>query len=524
MILIPYVSYSQADVSIGSPYRVIDAEDKYYFHQDDEIMSVKINNAISIQKFNAQNLRFQKIKVYDDMPNGHVIERVMEFNNRYFVFYSLWDRKNEKEQLFYREIDFKEGAFIGKGTRIVTVDGKITGSFVRTGFYRFGVVDKFGFQLSFDESKMLIQYRLKPEIRSDAKSYDIIGMSIFDKEMALVWNKEVKMPYTEKKMNILDYSIDSEGNTFILSTVYEDNTTDVKKKKDEEANYHIELLRIKANSSDITVTPVSLKDKFINKLWLYESPFGYMICAGFYNNGKDLDDADGILMFNVGKEGELFEMVSYEIPVEILNQYASKKSVRKNDKKDEEGSAEFANLELRKLIVDEDGGVLLIGEQYYMVSHTSYSTNGRMSTYYTYHYNDMLITKINGAGNLAWMRKLPKRQIGGRGQGGMSYEYLRVENDHYFLFLDNEKNLDLPLDEVPANHSDGKGGFLTSYKIKDTTGEVRKTSILDTRNVKGMEVYQFLTSRIVPLKANEFAFEVYKKRKEDIFVKVVLND
>ena len=50
-------------------------------------------------------------------------------------------------------------------------------------------------------------------------------MYVFEKNMAQVWNKEVKMPYTEKKMNNLDYSVDSEGNGYMLTTVYDDNST-----------------------------------------------------------------------------------------------------------------------------------------------------------------------------------------------------------------------------------------------------------------------------------------------------------
>ena len=52
-----------------------------------------------------------------------------------------------------------------------------------------------------------------------------------------------------------------------------------------------------------------------------------------------------------------------------------------------------------------------------------------------------------------------------------------------------------------------------------------KISLLDAGDVKGIEVYQFKTSRIVPLALeNEFIFEVYKKKKEDVMIKVTIND
>jgi hypothetical protein len=122
------------------------------------------------------------------------------------------------------------------------------------------------------------------------------------------------------------------------------------------------------------------------------------------------------------------------------------------------------------------------------------------------------------------MKKLPKRQEGGAGFGGMSYCYFISDKNHYMIFLDNEKNMDLPLTEVPARHVDGAGGFLTAYKINDASGAAEKVSLLNTRDVNGMEVFQFAPHRIMATDVNTLVFEAYKKKKEDILVKIVLED
>ena len=522
LALAPLLGYSQALITTGTPYGVVDAPDKYYFYQGNEILGIKITDReITVQKWDAEKLVFKNIRVYDDMPRGWVLERVLEFNKRYYVFYSLWDKRAELEQLFYREVDFSQGTFKGEGVQLLTVEGKITGTMVSTGFYRYDVQDKFDFHTSYDQSKLLVQYRVKPAIRNDAKSYDIIGMNVFNQDLSLLWKKEVEMPYTEKKMNNLDYTVDSEGNTYILTTVYEDNTTDIKKSKKGPANYHVELLRVNAHSAKIEITPITLADKFINKIWFYESATSHIVCAGFYNKGKVRGNASGVLLFKVTKAGKVADMANYDIPVDVINLYESERSQRKNLKKDQKEGAEFEELELQELILEDDGSLLLIGEQHYIKTH--YTSNGRTtSVSYTYHYDDLLVTKIDGNGNLAWMRKLPKRQIGGRGRGGMSYKYMKAGDEHYFLYLDNVKNMELPLNKVPAAHSDGRGGYLTAYTVHNNTGKVDKTSILDTRDVEGIQVYQFLTTRILPLHSGTFVFEVYKKKKEDIWVRVQL--
>lgn len=517
------LAVSQPKITVGKPYAVIDADSKYYFSSKGEILTVKVTpkaKAIILQKMNAEGLTFQKIKLYDDFPRDFQVEKITEFKNRYYVFYSLWE--NDEEQLFSREIDFAAGSFKGAGKKIISVNEKITGSLTRTGFWRFSASDKFDFYFSYDSTSMVVQYRLKPEKKNDSKNYDVIGMHVFDKDLKEKWAKKIQMPYTEKKMDNLDYSVDSKGNVYIVTRIFNDNTTDLKKRGEDDANYNLEILKVAASTGTITSTKVNVADKFVKTIWLYESAQSHMICAGFYNIGKNTANADGVILFKLSPDGKLFDFNSYEIPVSILNQYASGKSKRSNDRKDNNDKAEFENLSLQQVVVQDDGSIVLVSEQSYVQSHTSYM-NGRSSTYYTYHSNDIFVTKITASGKLAWMNKLPKRQQGGAGFRGMSHRYFLGSENHYFMFLDNEKNLDLPLTEVPAMHIDGAGGFLTAYKVNDKTGEVSKISLLDTRNVNGMEVFQFAPHRMMATAPNTLVFEAYKKKKEDILVKVVVN-
>lgn len=516
---------TQPEVMLGAPYKVVDASRKYYFSKDGEILSIKVaGEKMFLQKHSVSGLREVIREEYTDFPAKYVLEKVIEFNDRYFVFYSLWDKPNQTEQLFVREIDFDQTRFVGEARALIKIVGKVAGSFALKGYWRGEVTDKFDFYTSHNDSKLLIQYRVKPEVKNDAQSYDVIGFNVYDSNLQHIWSKEVQMPYTEKAMNNLSYSVNSEGEAYVLSMVYEDNTTDLKKSKHGPPNYHIELLKIKPNSSVVETTRVYLKDdkKFINYIRFFENNSEWMTCAGYYNLGKDSDAASGIFLFKIDKEGKILEENTYAIPLEILNQYVSAKAVKKNEKQEEKkGGAEFKDLELVDLIYYEDGSLILLGEQYYMKSHTTY-VNNRTYTYYTYHYNDILATKIDKDGKLAWMHKLPKRQTGKSWLGGMSYEYMYSEAGHYLLFMDNLNNLELDMQSVPATHMDGAGGFLTAYKIDDETGRVDKISIFNSRNVNGMPIFQFLTRRIIPTDENEFVVEVYKKKKEDILIKVKL--
>jgi hypothetical protein len=512
---------AQTRITVGKPYGVIDAEGKIYFVRNGEILTVKIRNKnVTLQKMDAVTLAFQKIRLYDDFPKDCQFEKITQFKDHYYVFYSAW--KEDRERLYCREIDFASGNFAGPGQEIFSVEEKLTGSLLRTGLASMAVSDKFDFFFSYDSSAMLVKYRLKPEIRKDDKNYDVIGMHVFDQHLHPRWSRHIRMPYTEKRMDNLDYSIDVAGNVYLATRVFDDNTTDQRKPGEDNANYHLEVLKVSAGTGAITHTTIKVADKFVETIWLYESVKGYMVCAGFYNTGKDLDNADGIMMFKLQQNGSLEDMSFFEIPVEILNQYASSRTQRRNERKDSEQRAEFESLALREIVMQKDESLLLLGEQRFIRTYYSY-INGQPNSNVTFHANDMLVTKISKDGKLQWMKKLPKRQSGSGYDDGMSYRYVTSGEHHYFLFLDNEKNLNLPITEEPVSHSAGRGGFLTAYKVNDDTGEVEKISLLDTRDVNGMEVYQIAPYRMMSTAPNTLVFEAYKKKKEDILVKVVLD-
>ena len=121
------------------------------------------------------------------------------------------------------------------------------------------------------------------------------------------------------------------------------------------------------------------------------------------------------------------------------------------------------------------------------------------------------------------MKKIPKSQAGGMGIGGMSFKYCNSNNYHYLVFLDNVKNIDLPIDETPAGHRDGMGGYLTAVKVSDSDGSLSKSSILNGREIEDFQMHQFAVSRVFQTSQNSFMFEVYKKKKEDVMIKVTLN-
>ena len=487
---------SQEKVQIGVPYPVVDAGIKKYFTYKNLIISVKVDRGkFFLQTYNTDKLTLEKVAVFEDFPRGFRIEKFIELKDRIFILYSLWDRATEKEKFFTREIDPLKCSFVEKGKKLLEVSGKIS--------------SRFSCLTSHDKGKLFIQYRNKAKFRNDSKNKDVIGMWVYDDNLQKLWGGDIEMPYTEEKMDNLQYTINSDGDVFLLAIVRDLDAAPVLSER--------RLIKFAGPNADITEKVINFPEgKSGGNLSFFEDGTGSLVLAGYSGTTE-------VAKINLGKGDGDFQFDYYDIPLDIINLNLKARKVKKNNKKESKNkTVGLSNLVPTNLYLHNDGSMVVVGEQYHVVVHTSTDANGNTRTTYTYHYDDILVTKINKDGSLAWMRKLPKRQHGKKPQGSMSFKLIEGVDDLYFVYMDNIKNLGLGDDDEPVRHADGKGGFLTAYKVGYETGSVKRISLLDSRNIKEMKMYQFKLSRISSVTPDEFVFEVYKKKKEDVLIKVEL--
>lgn len=353
--------------------------------------------------------------------------------------------------------------------------------------------------------------------KSDAKNYDVLGFYVFNASMEKQWGGEVKMPYTEKQMNNLAYGVNKDGNAYMLAYINESKTFEL-------LNITPDL-KIKANKIDIDGKLV------FQELRLQESSDGNLTCIGYYATGLDVMvnwagaavlsfNTNGILDFKVDPTGKVLHKYDFEFPLDLINQYESKRAKAKNTKKEGEGKAGINDLKIIDVIWDANGSTTIIGEQQYMRKEMVITSMENV-----YYYGDVIATKYDASGKIIWMKKLPKTQTTEKtSKGGLSIRSIPGKGANYILYLDNPKNIELKMEDVPARHQDGKGGFITAYKIDDATGSIEKHTIFDIRDIQGTEAFQFKVSRIFQAMDKVFMLEIYIKGKEDTMVKMELNN
>ncbi len=506
-------------LSKSTPYDVVDAGSKEYFSVGDGMtVSVKTRGEmVTLQKFDSKALKEVKRKVYTDFPKYTKVQEILQVEGHLYYIFEAFDKASRKFSVFSREINVEDLTF-GKIQTLLTTDREVVAGLAPVGtvqMFGFGppLGNKFEVVKSFDGTKILVRYRLKPKSKKDAVNHDELGFYVFDNTMKQLWGKEVEMPYTEKDMNNLAYTVSGDGTAYMLAHI---NTTK-----------SLELFTVTADK--FTTKPLDVKkDLVFQKFDLREDDKGNILCAGFYATGIEFKygfggsafvfNTNGVYYFKFNSQGDVIDAHDYEFTIDFINQYSTEREKDKADKREKEGKAGIPDLVMKEFKVEADGSIVLLGEQVY-VRNEFYGPKQQT----VWHFADVITTKIARNGDVVWLKKLPKNQAGLRGQGGMGTKYMRGKDAHYVMFLDNVKNANLSMDKAPAPHKDGAGGFLTAYKINDVTGEVEKHSILDVKNLKGTEIHQFNPSRIFDVSEGIFLLETYIKGKKDMMAKIELN-
>ncbi|WP_341905612.1 hypothetical protein [Fluviicola taffensis] len=495
---------SEVKITKSEAYPVVDAYSKtYYKVANDEILAIKrVKEGYLFQKFSGDQLNLKSSFTEAFSFKGVSNYGTYELDSRLVMMYSILDKKAGSETLYAQSIDKEKGAFDGDPKVLLTVEKEISSfGFVRTSF------NLFSFDISADKKMFAVKYRYKPAVKDDSKNNDVFGMHVFDSDLNQKWNADFTMPYTESLIDNLDFSVDSEGNGFFLIKKYKEE-----KKMRNRNNPDNESVAILIASADGSLKEVefNLGESMIDDVIMKENKNGDIICAGYYRKPKSYG-VDGTFVSILDSKGNLSTPKFYEFSLDFIKKYKriSERGKKKMAEADENDNLTLANLTMSDVEILDDGGIVLAGEIFYITTYTDSKGN----THTTYHYDDVIVVKINADGELGWMQKFPKRST------VESFRLFTSQKCTYILFTDNPKNADLPDDQSP-HASFAKERFVIAYKTDNMTGERKHLALFGFKQIDGTPVYQYAANRVIPLTDNSFAIELYIKQKSDMMFKV----
>lgn len=516
--------FNDYNISFSTPYPVIDGT-KYYYNHDGYTLAFKVNKeGLHIQKFDfSASPVLIKQNTIGGLPQRLSYELITTRNDITYFFYSVYDKK--REELFAFEIDLENLTMKGESRVLITKDSEFFGTL----YYgnRVSVVDDFRIKFSDDESKILICYLNEQESIWKKKIYHRAGFHVYDHDLNLLWEDEVKMSKNAKEMDITNFQLDNAGNVYINTRHW--HKTSRKEFVRKKLNYYWEVMKVKASTGEVSTFSFDLDNKAECGTRVFMTGDGHIVYTGTYKLDKKVEHANGVSYLKSDLNGNVLAHKFHQIPVDVINKHVLRHEAGQNEYKFKRkmfADVYFPYLSISEAFMNEDGSILIHGEKSY---HKKIGEN------HVKHFKENIFAcKLDKNGDVMWMQSLGKRQSNSFSEwGSISYKHMIIEGEHYFVFMDHYDNEQLPDDKPAAmyQHLPSNKGRLVAYRVNDENGNVQKLNILDTQNVvlddteePSRTFNQFGTYRVLPLPGNAFGVEMYAGEKEDVFIKIGITE
>lgn len=502
-------------ITVGKPYKLTKGQPRNYFYDGRYTIALKTldRRVVTVQCFDTQTNTEVRRNVYTDLPE-HEVQPPIKSNGNFYYLYHFYNRQEKTQQLCSRKVNVSQGTL---EPPVVICSTSPTVPILYEEDITPILPVHFKVTRSFDSSRVLITYRVKPRTRNDDANFDVWGYHILDRDLKPVWNKEVQMPYVQTKMTKWSGAVTRKDQVYQL--LY----SSINK---------YELLII---TSDTVQT--KLLD-FLPKLRpsefrLDETIDGNILCTCFYTSeiltftGEDyriaisssLDTkaymSGGLYFAEVSSEGKLMDQGKYKIPFHLLNAYEDEKTRAFNEEKEAKGIAGIRDLKIVNQYFYKDGSSITIGEQQYndlsadfdyrimkmpSLSPIRPNTNNGLETSRSIGhteitnsitYGDLYVIKLDAKHQLLWMKKIGKTQNSINKITSMGVNSKSLNGALYIFYLDSRSNLEIKEDQVAM-----EGGTLTVCKMSEDTGEYKKYSLGGRDDIKGTTRMLFLMKRV----------------------------
>lgn len=436
---------------------------------------LKGRNTLIVEHFNNEIVKTKSVELELKYNKKKLdFEFIREVGGEFYVFTTLLDNKSKVNTLFAQSID-KKTLNLRNDIKIIARNSYEGNSKRKSGDYLFG--------RSRDSSKVLIYY----QINEKKNEFEQFGFHVFNNSMELLWEREISMPYAANLFAIEEFEITNQGNIFLLGYHKKDRSA---AKRKGSPNYYYEIISYSNEGTEFDKYSIDVDNKFLTDMTIAINDKNNIICAGFYSDLGTFSLKGSFFMSINGNTKEKIVENYKEFGIDFITQNMSRKAEKKAKKKSAKGeSVELYNYNLENIILRDDDGAILIGEQYFVDirTYTIVDANGNRSTRtdYIYHYNDIIVISISPSGEIEWTEKIPKVQVTSNDHGFYSSYALTVTDDMlYFIYNDHAENLSPVADKERKvkNFTRGKNSVVTLARM-DTDGRFVREALFKNKEV-----------------------------------------
>jgi hypothetical protein len=343
---------------------------------------------------------------------------------------------------------------------------------------------------------------------------------VFDGCFKLLCDKELSLPLNDDMFELDRFKVDDDGNVYISGRQYEGVKDRYK------SIYTYKLYAYKNKGVDQSDYSFNLGDKKPTDLQFAINDNGDISVSGFYTDKAKGDNSIRGCFYGLinAESKKLMSSSTKEFDINFITQYMSERKEEKARKKEAQGDKqEMANYDLHEIVLRSDGGAILVAEQYYIRTVTTYTpgANGMGGSYHTsyyYDYNDILVVNITPQGNIEWMQKIHKKQESNKpaSETYTSYAIAVAGSAIHFIYNDYAENLLLgEKDDYKQFRSVTKNTAVVLATI-DKTGSVKREMLFDRSDT---ELY---TKPFACEQTDDRTFIVFAERKDNHqFAKII---
>ncbi len=281
-----------------------------------------------------------------------------------------------------------------------------------------------------------VEYTI-PGLKEESDKY---GYKVYDNEINLVSEGDFDLPFDGNLSSIDQHYISNTGDYFLSVNEYE--PSERKGIFRSYVNYKaMHIFHITPDGAEQYT--MDMDDRRVESMTMSSDNDGVFSITGMYGE-KGVGGVEGIFHIQLDFFKNKVIQEGFEaFTKDFITQDWSDRQKEKADKRAAKGKGEPQLYEyiMRDTEVLKDGSIIGSAEQYYVEVRTRTDANGRTTTTYVYHYNDIIAFKIGKDGDFDWIKKIDKYQASSNDGGPFSSYSRFVDGDKLvFIFNDNVDN------------------------------------------------------------------------------------
>ncbi|HMX40701.1 MAG TPA: hypothetical protein PK971_09200 [Saprospiraceae bacterium] len=356
--------------------------------------------------------------------------------------------------------------------------------------------------ISKDSSKLL--FRAVSDHDKDDEKFGIF-LSVLDAKLQPMWSRKVTLQHTEEQTEVISTVLKNDGSVYMLCKVYEGKKAKESKKnakKKSVAAYEMVLYHFTQAEQEPKEFRLKLGELFIKGASLATNDQDELKCAGFFSTTRN-GSLNGVFFLQLAPDGSVTASSKKEFTAADLKKFGEKNTDK--DKGGDEGLE--ASFKFSDFLIRKDGSAVVVAEENYSVTYSSY--NGRTWTYTTYYYsNDIVAFTITNKGEVERINVIPKRQVGVNTNYFTSYAALIRDNDIVFFYNEDEDNMEKPVNNPKPKLVNKFNDCVAVMTTLAPDGKLTRKQLFEAKDVESL----FVPDDSTPFDDNKLFFVSFKPR------------